>query len=49
MLEILMLIYLFLVVLCFIGLYLNDRRYFKSREKYIEWVASDWDKIFKNK
>jgi len=48
--DILVAIPFFLMVLCFIAMEINEIKYQKSRDKYIEWIGKDWDKIFtKNK
>lgn len=47
--EILILIMLFLMILCFLIMEISNRKYQKSRDRYIEWIISDWTKKLKNK
>ena len=47
--QILILIVFSIMTLCFIGLEISNRKYEKSRDRYIEWIISDWNKQFKNK
>jgi hypothetical protein len=34
----------FLMVLCFIAMEISNRKYEKSRDRYIKWIISNWNK-----
>jgi hypothetical protein len=42
--QILILISFSIMILCFVGLEISNRKYEKARDRYIKWIMSDWTK-----
>ena len=42
--QILILISFSIMILCFVGLEISNRKYEKARDRYVKWIMSDWTK-----